>query len=130
MCTDANSNYHFLEPIGAGSFSEVWRVQLCRAGLPIGTEKAVKLSYEAFQGELAQREVQVLAVIRHLDNPFLIQIDEYGELIGRLYVAMELAQGSLRNQLAAYRQNATDFPAQQLISYILEAADGLDYLHS
>jgi serine/threonine protein kinase len=130
MCFDANSNYHFLEPIGAGSFGEIWRVQLCRAGLPTGTEKAVKLSYEAFQGEWVQREVQVLTVIRHLDNPFIIQIDEYGELIGRLYVAMELAQGSLRNQLAGYRRTTAEFPAQQLVSYILEAAEGLDFLHS
>jgi serine/threonine protein kinase len=130
MILDVNSNYHFLEPIGAGSFGEVWRAQLCRAGLPTGIEMAVKLSYEAFQGPLAQRQHQVLAVIRHLDNPFIIKIHEYGELLGRLYVAMELAEGSLGNQFLAYRRSEGGFPPQQLVSYVLEAAEGLDYLHS
>jgi serine/threonine protein kinase len=128
MPSDANSNYHFLEPIGAGSFGEVWRVQLCRAGLPTGIEKAVKLSYQSFEGELSQRELRVLALVRHHQSPFIVTVDEYGELDGRFYLAMELAEGTLRGRLAACRGSGTLLP-RQLVTHIREAAEGLDYLH-
>src|SRR5262249_215020 len=61
----------------------------------------------------------------------LLPIHAYWQMEDRLIIAMELADGSLRN-LAEQRNNSGKgcLPPDELLLYLHEAAEALDYLHN
>jgi serine/threonine protein kinase len=118
--------YILVERIGSGGFGDVWRAEAL-GGFPA----AVKVLFRAVDHEEAKRELHSLELIKRLRHPFLLQTTAYFFHENHLYIAMELADGSLRDRLrACQKQGQQGIPVEELVPYFKEAAEALDYLHS
>ncbi len=118
--------YSLLERIGSGSFGEVWRA-LAPGGIPC----AVKVLTRPVDHETAQRELESLEIIKNIRHPFLLQTQTFSVSEERLYIIMELADGSLRSRLKECRKEGHNgIPLKELIPYFQESAEALDFLHS
>ena len=118
--------YRLLERIGSAAFGDVYRGEA-----PGGVPVAVKVLFRPVDAEEAQRELAALELIRGLRHRCLIQLHGFWSLQERLYIVMELADGSLRDRLEECRRAGLQgIPADELLRYFRDAAEGLDYLHS
>lgn len=121
------TEYEFLRVLGRGVFGEVWLAQKKASGI----EKAVKILLQAADHETANRERRSLELIKNLRHPYLLATDDFWIADNRLHVAMELADGTLRDQLRKHKEaGERGIPVSQLLGYMWEAAEGLDFLHS
>jgi serine/threonine protein kinase len=90
----------------------------------------VKIIYGSVAETQAQRELQALELIKRLRHPFLVPIHAFWQLEDRLIVAMELADGSLRDAMDERRRvGEPGLPLEQLLLYVREAGEALDYIH-
>src|SRR6516165_5397838 len=101
-----NTGYQLLNRINRGSFGEVWRGEA-----PGGIEVAVKIIFGSMAEKEAQRELHALELIKHLRHPFLLPIHAFWQLKDRLIIAMELANGSLRDYAEKRRRTGERLPA-------------------
>jgi serine/threonine protein kinase len=63
-------------------------------------------------------------------HPHLLKHFSGEECVGeRLLIVMELADGSLLDRWRQYRNSGAVFPLIELVTYLQEAAEGLDYIH-
>jgi serine/threonine protein kinase len=114
-----------LERIGAGTFGEVWRGE-GPGGMPV----AIKVIFRPIDHEEAQREIRALEVVNALRHPRLAQTHAFYSESDRLVMVMELADGNLRDRAKECRKaGLAAIPADELLGYFKEAAEGLDYLH-
>jgi serine/threonine protein kinase len=114
-----------LKRLGTGGFGEVWRAEA-----PGGIEVALKIVFRPLEHAEAQRELHSLELIKKLRHPFLLQTQSFHQVQDRLYIVMELADGSLRDRLKeCHRDGHSGIPAKELVQYFLEAGEALDYLH-
>jgi serine/threonine protein kinase len=117
--------YKLLERIGRGALGEVWRAEA-----PGGIQVALKMIFGSLDAKEAQQELKALEVMKRLAHPFLMHLQAYWPMPDRLLIASELAEGSLRARLNACRQVGQDsIPRAELLGYMREAAEALDYLH-
>jgi serine/threonine protein kinase len=120
-------DYEFIRLLGRGVFGEVW---LARKIAP-GIEKAIKILLQSPDHEAALRERQSLELIKNLRHPYLLATEDFWVAGNRLHIVMELADCTLRNRLQRCRDDGlVGIPEFELLSYIWEAAEGLDFLHS
>jgi serine/threonine protein kinase len=116
--------YRLEHRIGVGGFGEVWR------GIgPGGFAKAIKILFGSLSGPQAETELKSLHRIRELRHPFLLNIERVEVSDGRLVIVTELADRSLD---ARFRE-ATDsglkgVPRDELLGYLRDAADALDFM--
>ena len=116
--------YRLEHRIGVGGFGEVWR------GIgPGGFAKAIKILFGSLSGPQADTELKSLHRIRELRHPFLLNVERVEVSDGRLVIVTELADRSLD---ARFRE-ATDsglkgIPRDELIGYLRDAADALDFM--
>ena len=121
-----SEGYQLLERIGAGQYGEVFR-----ASSSGGVDVAIKRIFRALDDEASQREVQALELIRTLRHPFLLQTHRYWALKDRVVMVMELADDSLSDWFRVCRAaGQPGIPAAELVAYLREAAEALDYMHS
>jgi hypothetical protein len=112
--------------IGRGAFGDIWRAEA-----PGGVEVAIKVIYGAIAPAEAKRELQALELIKRLRHVYLLPLHAFWQTEDQLLIAMELADGSLRHRLSEVKlAGKQGVPAEELLSYFAEAAEGLDYLHS
>lgn len=120
-----DSSYRVGRRLARGSFGEVWQ-----AYAPGGVEVALKIVIGNLGCAEAQRELYALNLMKQLRHPFLLPIHAYWQTEDQLIIAMELADRSLRDELAsAQAAGARSLPADQLLRYFQEVAEALDYLH-
>ncbi len=113
--------------LGGGAYGEVWQVLDTKGGI----EKALKVILHPLETDEAKGELQALEKIKNLENPFLLRTDSYWVEQGRLMIVMELARGgSLRDCLKKRKKEGNaGIPAIELLRYLREAAEAIDYLH-
>lgn len=117
--------YKLVQRIGAGTFGEVWRAEA-----PGGVEVAVKIIFRPISDQEVKRELQALDLIKRLRHPYLLQTQAYWLSDDRLHIAMELADGSLRDRLKeSQKVGAPGIPIDELLRYFSESAEALDFLH-
>lgn len=120
-----DDRYKRVRRLGSGAFGEVWLAEA-----PGGVEVALKIIFRPVDHEQARRELQALELIKRLRHPFLLQTHAFWTLGDRLCIAMELADGTLRDRLKACRgAGLTGIPPAELLAYMQEAAAALDFLH-
>ena len=117
--------YQLNERIGVGGYGEVWS-----AVAPGGLKKAVKLVYGYHDENRAQTELKAMARVKEVRHPFLISLERIEIHEGQLIVVSELADGNLAEVYEACVSQGNDgIPRDELLKYIGDAAEGLDYLY-
>ena len=125
--TAGTDDFQFIRVLGRGVFGEVWLAKK----VPSGIEKAVKILMQAADHDAAQRERRALELIKNLRHPYLLATEDFWVAGNRLHVVMELADGTLRHRMHACREaGLPGIPEGELLGYLWESAEGLDFLHS
>jgi serine/threonine protein kinase len=123
---EVGRGYRLLRRLGSGNFGEVWRAEAPGHG-----EVAIKIIARTLDHAEGQRELKALEVMRNLRHPFLMEIHASWLYEDRLVIAMGLADGSLRDRLkACVQDDKAGIPVDELLHYLHEAAEALDYLHA
>ena len=118
--------YQLVEPIGTGGYGEVWKAEA-----PGGIEKAIKFVFGVADGSRAQVELKALEKIKQVRHPFLLSLDRVEAVDGRLMIVTELASGSLSDMFLKYQHDGqAGIPRDELLRYMRDSADALDYLSS
>lgn len=116
--------YKVQERIGAGGYGEVWTVEA-----PGGLAKAIKFVYGYLDEERASRELKALNRIKSVRHPFLISLERIEVVEGQLVIITELAEGSLKHRFdQCQREGLPGIPRDELLRYVRDAADALDYM--
>jgi serine/threonine protein kinase/tetratricopeptide (TPR) repeat protein len=117
--------FKLLKRLGSGAFGEVWEAEN-----PGGFRVAIKVILRPIEDAEAQLELRSLTQIRELNHPFLIQTQDYYICNGRLFIIMDLADGTLLDRLQECRDaGLPGIEAQELLGYFREVADAVDYMH-
>ncbi len=118
------AGYTIRERIGAGGYGEVWRAEA-----PGGLEKAVKFVYGHLDETRAACELKALSRIKEARHPFLLSLERVEVIDGQLIIITELAERSLKDRFDECRAGgAAGIPRDELLRYLADAADALDYL--
>src|SRR5271156_2802437 len=123
--------YKLIDRLGGGGFGEVWK---CEA--PGGLLKAIKIVY----GDLhttdpdgtrrAEQELKALKRVQSVRHPYLLSLERYDIVEGRLLIVMELADRNLWDRFRECRmQNIQGIPREELMRYMEETAEVLDLMN-
>ena len=116
--------YTLRSRIGAGGYGEVWSAEA-----PGGIIKAIKFVYGYYDDERAKSELKSLDRIKTVRHPFLLSLERIQVVSGQLVVITELADKSLADLYKEYQdQELPGIPRDELIKYMRDVSDGLDYL--
>lgn len=116
--------YTLKNRIGSGGYGEVWSAEA-----PGGIAKAVKFVYGFHDEDRAKTELKSLDRIKQVRHPFLLSLERIQVVSGQLVVITELAERSLADLFRATKAaQGTGIPRPELLQYMRDAADGLDYL--
>jgi serine/threonine protein kinase len=121
--------YRLIEPLGKGGFGEVWK---CEA--PGGLLKAIKFvsgGADTLDADnAAQQELESLEHVKGIRHPFMLSMERVDVCDGDLLIVMELADGSLHDVWTEHRAaGRPGIPRQELLGYLREAAEVLDFMN-
>lgn len=122
--TEPIPGYLLQAKLGAGGYGEVWKVSA-----PGGLTKAIKFVYGRMDDARAERELKSLGRIKEVRHPFLLSLERFDVVEGQLVVVTELADMSLMDRFReCCHAGLPGIPREELLGYIRDAADALDYM--
>jgi len=123
--------YKFLDRLGSGGFGEVWR---CEA--PGGIFKAAKVIYGDLRDKdndayrFVEQELKSLKRVKTVRHPYLLTLDRFDIVEGRLVIVMELADCNLWERFREHRiAGRPGIPREELLQYMAETAEVLDLMN-
>ena len=118
------AGYVLKEKLGSGGYGDVWS-----ADAPGGLQKAIKIVHGSIDESRAASELKSLQRIRQVNHPFILSLERIEVVENQLIIVTELAQGSLLDRFAEYREKGFSGVARdRLLNYMKDAAEGLDFL--
>ncbi len=122
--TEPIPGYVLRKRLGAGGYGEVWL-----ADAPGGLQKAIKLIYGSVDDSRAANELRSLERIRSVHHPFLLSLERIEIIDGKVVIVTELAESSLQDRFqASRRQGGPGIPRNELLDFLRDSADALDFL--
>ena len=116
--------YNLKHRIGSGGYGEVWAAEA-----PGGLPKAVKFIFGYHDEKRAQTELKSLNRIRSVRHPFLLSLERIDVVDGQMVVISELADMCLKTRFEqCVESGLKGIPRAELMGYVREAADALDFL--
>ncbi len=119
--------YRLIERIGAGGFGEVWKAEA-----PGGLLKAVKIIQggAALDATRLDQELKSLHRVKSIRHPYLLSLDRFDIVGGRLIIVSELADRTLFDRFTECRsQGHAGIPRRELLGYMRETAEALDLMN-
>lgn len=115
--------YTLNRELGQGGMATVYLAQDCRHERPVALKVLNKEKSAALGAERFEREIKLLARLRH---PFVLPLHDSGEAAGELYFVMPYIDGeSLRARLQ--REGALSL--DDTVKIVRQIADAIDYAH-
>lgn len=116
--------YTLSRKLGAGAYGEVWAAEA-----PGGLMKAVKIIHGYHDEQRAKVELSALNKVKQVRHPFLLSLERIEVVDGQLVVVTELADKCLKDVFEEYQQQRQPgIPREELLGYVRDAADALDFL--
>ncbi len=118
--------YQIIEPIGSGGTAQIYRAYQAS----VKRDVVVKVLSPSFRDEpgFVERFAQEVDVIAHLQHPHIIQVYDFGEQDGDVYIVMAYMRGgTLADRIEKSQGGLPDEETLRLFSLI---AKGLDYAHA
>ena len=120
--------FQFVRRIGRGGFAEVWQAKTAE-GVPC----ALKVSLDPLDLDNPgiRYELENLQFVKNLaGHPHVVCLQDVWQIAGYLVTRWELAEASLEQILQQYAQQGQQgIPLQQLLQYMADAAQGIDFLN-
>ncbi|HZR44967.1 MAG TPA: serine/threonine-protein kinase, partial [Ktedonobacteraceae bacterium] len=129
----ALGRYQLVRMIGHGGMGEVWLGEDPRLHRQVAIKTLPPRNREDQEFALRfEREAQALAALNH---PHILPVHDYGNQPlpnGQIitYIVMPfIAGGSLSDRIDAYANKNTLMPPQEVLGYLAQAAEAIDYAH-
>ncbi|HVK11102.1 MAG TPA: tubulin-like doman-containing protein [Gemmataceae bacterium] len=122
--------YKLIERLGRGGYGEVWK-----ASAPGGIHKAIKFVYGDMEGvggagQGAEQEFRSLNRVKSIRHPYILSIDRFDIINGRLTIVTELADKNLWDRYSeCVGDGLPGIPRDELLRYMEEAAEALDLMN-
>jgi serine/threonine protein kinase len=123
--------YRLIERLGGGGFGEVWKAEA-----PGGMFKAIKFVYGDLEGAddegaRAGQEFKALKRIITIRHPFILSLERFDIIDGKLLIVTELADRTLWDRFRECRaEGLQGIPREELLRYMADTAEALDLMNS
>ena len=124
--------YRLIDRLGGGGFGDVWKAEA-----PGGLLKAIKIIHGDMRtadpdgARHATQELKALKRVQEIRHPFLLSLERYDIIEGRLLIVMELADCNLWERFRACRsEKLPGIPRDELLGYLEESAEVLDLMNN
>jgi len=122
--TTVDGRYRVIERVGAGGMGAVYKVE----HLAMGKLAAMKVLHSSLtmDREVGQRFRREAEAVSKLSSPNTVQVFDFGESMGSMYLVMELVKGE---DLGAILRRDGPMPFSRLAPMLMQVCDALSEAH-